>query len=94
MKTDVPFTLASGTKLPLSLDISETDRTNLKVKTSTIGLVTVSSNAAASVRGMLEGFPCPIRGMACIPVEVLDPETGDVTFAIRISPSGMAVNLQ
>lgn len=87
-----PFVLAPGaTKLPLSF--GSFDSAAIPRGDFTIALLTVSSDAADAVRGMLPDLGRrPLgRGLALEPTELTDAETGDVTFAYNVTHCGFVL---
>lgn len=94
VKTDTPFTLASGTQLPFSLVVSDAARAKLKAGAKSIGLFTVTANAAPAMRTMLAGLVFRVPGLTLTPFESTDQETGDVTFGLESVPSGLAIILR
>lgn len=94
VKTDTPFALASGTQLPFSLVVSDTARAKLKAGAKSIGLFTVTANAAPAMRTMLKGLAFRVPGLTLTPFESTDQETGDVTFGLESAPSGLVIILR
>ena len=89
VKTDVPFTLADGVdELPLSL---KTDGVSPTHDEFSFALLTVSTNAADAVRGMLPSLDCPFRNYVMTATETLDAETGAVTFGLKFEHRGLSV---
>ena len=92
VKTDTPFTLTGGAdKLPLSIS------TNNVLPPATVfsfALLTVSANAAPTVRNMLPDFTSPFNRYKVERVESQDPETGNVTFGLKFTYQGMKIILR
>ena len=91
VKTDAPFALATGTQLPFSLIVLDEARVKLKQGAKSLGLFTVTANAAPAVRAMLLGLSFKVPGLALTPFESTDQVTGDVTFGLESAPAGLAI---
>ena len=90
VKTDTPFVLGEGVeKLPLSLKFAE-GVTPPSTK-FTVPFLTVSSGAAASVRAMLPSVKTPFKSYQATLKEIVDSETGNVTFAYELQYQAMKV---
>ena len=88
VKTDTPFSLAGMSSLPISLKV---DGVSPPASVFSFAVMTVSANAADSVRAMLPSFPSPFRRYAATPTETVDPESGNVTFGLRLVYQGTKI---
>lgn len=89
VRTDTPFVLDDGmSALPVSLDWSGVGEPETPME---LGLVTVSNNAetVASVRAMLPTLRTPWASVRCDIVEIPRQDEGSVTFAARLTPTGI-----
>lgn len=88
VKTDMPFSLPEGvTELPLTLHTN-----GMSVASAfSVGVLTVSPNAAGTVRAMLPAFSNPFRGYRMEPTETTDAETGEVTFGLAFVKRGTTI---
>lgn len=96
VKTDIPFTLKGDlAKLPLEFDISELPQAAFKeIGVLRIGLLTVKSTAATSVRALLPETFKPYHCCVCKVVEIPRAELEAVTFALDIRPRGMYISFR
>ena len=96
VKTDIPFTLKGDlAKLPLEFDISELPQAAFKeIGVLRIGLLTVKSTAAESVRALLPETFNPYHCCVCKVVEIPRAELEAVTFALDIRPRGMYISFR
>ncbi len=90
VKTDTPFDLGEGVeKLPLSLKfVAGVTAPSTKF---TVPLLTVSANAADSVRDMLPAIKMPFKSYQATLKEISDSETGNVTFAYELKYQALKV---
>lgn len=91
VKTDTPFVLGEGVeKLPVSMVFAD-DATPPSTD-FTVAILTVSGNAAASVRAMLpQALKFPFKSYQSTLVETIDEETLDVTFGYRLKYQAMKI---
>lgn len=99
VKADTPFALQDGlTELPISVDADDAFRAAILASANPvrIGLVTVSSGAAAGFRTIFGNakLSCRVRGCSCKSVEIVDDSTGAVTFAFEYKPTGFSITLR